>query len=261
MTIAEMASAGFPLANITVVDSHMHNGRVAPFFSRFDRYNDLVLQMDCIGVNCGIVSNLWDTGELWKRHPEIISMCEEYRGRFFGYIAPNPGMDNYYNELRQYVNDSHFVGIKLHPYSNKKDMMCKEYMYTYDFAAEHELPVLIHTWGMNDIKRFNEISEKYPKTIIILGHSGGEEEALEEAIRIAANHENVFLDTACSYVWQGAIEAMVEGATAKKIVYGSDAYWNSMEAAIGRVVFANISDEEKKLILGENAIRLFKLSI
>ena len=32
-----------------------------------------------------------------------------------------------------------------------------------------------------------------------------------------------------------------------------------MEAAVGRIVFAEIDDEEKKLILGKNAERLFHI--
>ena len=107
--------------------------------------------------------------------------------------------------------------------------------------------------------QFNEIAELYPNTVLVLGHSGGEEAAVKEAIRMAADHENLYLDTACSYVWQGAIEAMVSGATARKILFGSDAYWNSMEAAVGRVALANIAEEEKRLILGENAKRIYGL--
>ena len=82
---------------------------------------------------------------------------------------------------------------------------------------------------------------------------------MREAICVAANHANVYLDTACSYVWYGAIEAMVRGATAEKVLYGSDAYWNSMEAAIGRIALADISEKEQRLVLGENAKRIFRI--
>ena len=92
-----------------------------------------------------------------------------------------------------------------------------------------------------------------------MGHSGGEEDAARSAIEVAARHENVYLDTACSYVWYGAVEAMARGAGACKVLYGSDAYWNSMEAAVGRILLAELTDEEKRQILGLNAKRLFHL--
>ena len=43
------------------------------------------------------------------------------------------------------------------------------------------------------------------------------------------------------------------------MLYGSDAYWNSMEAAVGRILLAELTDEEKRQILGLNAKRLFHL--
>lgn len=259
MTIQEKALAGLPLNDCFVVDGHMHNGRVSKFYSHFDHYRDLIRQMDAIGIRCGIVSNLWTTGELWKAHPELVEMCSAYPGRFYGYLAPNPNAGNFREELNEYAKLSCFVGIKLHPVEHKKDFLCEDYRYAYSFAAERKLPVLLHTWGIQEIRRFHQIAEDYPDTTIILGHSGGEEDAVAEAIRVAAEHANVYLDTACSYVWHGAVEAMVQGASANKILFGSDAYWNSMEAAVGRIAFANISEEDKKLILGENAKRIFGL--
>ena len=259
MRIQEKALAGLPLDDCFVVDAHMHNGRVSRFFSRFDHYRDSISQMDTIGIDCGIVSNLWTTGELWQAHPELISMCRAYPGRFYGFLAPNPNRDDFQSELAKYAENALFVGIKLHPTEHGKDFLCKEYRYAYAFAANRDLPILLHTWGVEDIVRFHEIANLYPHTIFVLGHSGGEEAAVKEAICVAAGHENVYLDTACSYVWQGALEAMVRGATARKILYGSDAYWNSMEAAIGRVALADLPEEDKWMILGGNAKRIYRL--
>ena len=118
--------------------------------------------------------------------------------------------------------------------------------------------MLLHTWGQ-EVLRFHKLAQSFPRTIFILGHSGGEEDAARSAIEVAARHENVYLDTACSYVWYGAVEAMARGAGACKVLYGSDAYWNSMEAAVGRILLAELTDEEKRQILGLNAKRLFHL--
>ena len=138
------------------------------------------------------------------------------------------------------------------------DFECPEYQYVYAWAGERGFPVLLHTWGQ-EVLRFHKLAQSFPRTICILGHSGGEEDAVRSAIEVAARHENVYLDTACSYVWYGAVEAMARGAGACKVLYGSDAYWNSMEAAVGRILLAELTDEEKRQILGLNAKRLFHL--
>lgn len=257
LSLMDLARAGRPLPG-PVVDCHMHNGRVAKFFSRFENYRDLIAQMDRIGVSCGVVSNLWNAGTHWQAHPELIRMMEKYPGRFWGYIAPDPNDSSFESVLEQYGADPRFRGIKLHPVEHGKDLMCAPYCTAYEWAGAKGVPVLIHTWG-DDVLRFEEIAARYPDTILILGHSGGEESAVRQAIRLGADYENIYLDTACSYVWYGAIEAMVKGAGAEKILYGSDAYWNSMEAAVGRILFAEISDQDKRKILGENAVRIFHL--
>ena len=256
--LARAALLGETISGEVIVDCHMHNGRVANFFSHFDYYRDLIAQMDRIGVTSGMVSNLWTTGEIWKAHPELHKMCETYPGRFWGYLAPNPHYEGWQEEMERLAGDPHFCGVKLHPVLHRLDLACDAYRSIYAWAGEQGLPVLLHTWGQ-EVLRFDELARQFPSTVFILGHSGGEEDAVKSAIGVAARNEHVYLDTACSYVWHGAVEAMVEEAGAHKVLYGSDAYWNSMEAAIGRVLFAQITDEQKRLILGLNAYRLFHL--
>ena len=118
--------------------------------------------------------------------------------------------------------------------------------------------MLLHVWGTADVAALAALACEYGGTDFIFGHSGGEEDAVAMAAKVASERDNIYLDTACSYVWQGAIEHMTSVAGAEKILFGSDAYWNSMEVAIGRVLFADISDEEKMMILGQNAKRLFR---
>ena len=256
-TLAQAARSGATLTGEFVVDCHMHNARVAKFFSRFEHYRDLITQMNRIGVTCGVVSNLWTTGEHWQAYPEMLAMCETYPGRFWGYLAPDPHRDDHRTEMEKFAACPCFRGVKLHPVEHKMDFECPEYQYVYAWAGEREFPVLLHTWGQ-EVLRFHKLAQSFPRTIFILGHSGGEEDAARSAIEVAARHENVYLDTACSYVWYGAVEAMARGAGACKVLYGSDAYWNSMEAAVGRILLAELTDEERQ-ILGLNAKRLFHL--
>ena len=82
-TLAQAARSGATLTGEFVVDCHMHNARVAKFFSRFEHYRDLITQMNRIGVTCGVVSNLWTTGEHWKCWP-----CARPIPAGFGVIWP-----------------------------------------------------------------------------------------------------------------------------------------------------------------------------
>ena len=209
-TLAQAARSGATLTGEFVVDCHMHNARVAKFFSRFEHYRDLITQMNRIGVTCGVVSNLWTTGEHWQAYPEMLAMCETYPGRFWGYLAPDPHRDDHRTEMEKFAACPCFRGVKLHPVEHKMDFECPEYQYVYAWAGEREFPVLLHTWGQ-EVLRFHKLAQSFPRTIFILGHSGGEEDAARSAIEVAARHENVYLDTAAAMcgtarwrLWRGA---------------------------------------------------------
>lgn len=255
--MVQAACMGQPLTGELVLDAHMHNARTANFFSRYTSGEQLIQQMDCIGVSAGIISNLWPVGQ--DPHASVLSLCRAYPGRFYGYVSPNPNESDFCTQLDAYIDQSAFVGIKLHPALHQADFFCPQYQYAYRQAASRQMPVLLHTWGVEEISHFYRLAKEFPHTVFILGHSGGEEKAVAQAIQVAAKYANVYLDTACSHVWQGAIEAMVQTVGADKILYGSDASWNSMEAAVGRILFAEIPIEAKRKILGQNAARLFQI--
>jgi len=255
---AELALRGEPLRKVTVVDAHMHSTRTAHFFSRFDDGADMLAQMERIGVDIGFLSDLWSVDEQWDSFEKLSEFCGKAPGRFYAYSSPHPDWEDFGDSLFRQCESPLVVGIKLHPVLHKKPFDCMQYRTAYECGAEYGLPVLIHTWGTEDIKVLAALADQYPETSFLAGHSGGEAPAVHLAAKEAAKRENMYLDTACSFVWQGAIEYMTNTAGADKILYGSDAYWNSMEAAVGRVLMAEISEEEKDLILGKNALRIFK---
>ena len=255
--LVSMANEGKALTGVTVIDAHMHNARVAPFFSRYKSEADLLAQMDIIGIDRGIASNLWSASERWESFRGIERLLENTGGRIYAYAAPHPDWEDFEAALTDQARSPAVAGIKLHPAMHRKAFECPQYRFAYTLAAEAKLPVLMHVWGVADVKAITALADEYPGTDFIIGHSGGEENAVALATQAAAQRGNLYLDTACSFVWQGAIEHMVHVAGAKKVLFGSDASWNSMEIAIGRILYADISEEEKRLILGKNAERLF----
>ncbi len=52
------------------------------------------------------------------------------------------------------------------------------------------------------------------------------------------------------------VEYFVKNVPIKKIIWGSDTPWMSLGQQIGRVVFADITEEEKKAILVDNPGRI-----
>jgi predicted TIM-barrel fold metal-dependent hydrolase len=79
------------------------------------------------------------------------------------------------------------------------------------------------------------------------------------AIEAAQNNANVYLETCSTFRTPGAIEELVNGAGADRVLYGSDVPLMDHRPQVGKIVTADISDDAKRLVLGENARRILKL--
>ena len=93
-----------------------------------------------------------------------------------------------------------------------------------------------------------------PNVNFILGHAGAV--AREHYVRLGHKYANVYLELCFSACPRGLVEYFVGEGLAAKLLWGSDCIFMSMEQQIGRVIFAQISEQDKRLILGETAARV-----
>jgi predicted TIM-barrel fold metal-dependent hydrolase len=100
-----------------------------------------------------------------------------------------------------------------------------------------------------------KVAAEFPRIKFLLGHSGIiEEEIYSEAVR---KHDNIWLETCSSFAWYGLIERLVAMAGAERVLFGTDMPFMSPDQQIGRILFARITDEDKRKVLGLNAQKLF----
>jgi predicted TIM-barrel fold metal-dependent hydrolase len=83
--------------------------------------------------------------------------------------------------------------------------------------------------------------------------------ANETYVKLGKKRPNIYLDQATSQAGYGWIERFVREVGAEKILFGSDMPFISAPQQIGKVLYARISDADKRKILGENAKRIFRL--
>jgi predicted TIM-barrel fold metal-dependent hydrolase len=129
----------------------------------------------------------------------------------------------------------------------------------WSFARERRLPVLAHTWGGN-LTGLDKVAARFPDVAFLMAHSGSGF-AYDAYLKAAASSPNLYLDLTYSREHTNMIEHMVRTAGARRVVWGSDAPTFSLSQQIGKVLFARIPDEEKRLILYDNAARLFGLEV
>ncbi|MFH1748894.1 MAG: amidohydrolase family protein [Planctomycetota bacterium] len=265
-----MANEGQPFREAFILDCHGHFGTEVGFHIPGADTREYIAVLDRIGIDMVAVSTFSSVFPFGNDIiAEAVSACP---GRFVGYARVNANYpEDIDSELSRCFDELGFKGIKIHPYCDQVFPQDPRYDSVWEFASERSVPVLVHTW--NSLRytdplldcciptQFRTIAEEYPRAKIILGHSGGEYDGIIEAISVAKVCPNVYLDTASSRLYPDVIEMMVAEVGAERVLYGSDVPFLSPVPQVGKVVYADITESEKRMILGLNAARLFGIDV
>ena len=128
-------------------------------------------------------------------------------------------------------------------------------------AAELKAVIFQHTWlkitgnlpGESTPFDLVQLAARHPNATLICGHSGGD---WERGLRVIRPHKHVFADLAGGDPTAGITEMAVRELGAERVIYGSDVAGRSFASQLAKVHGATISDDAKRLILGENLRRL-----
>jgi predicted TIM-barrel fold metal-dependent hydrolase len=197
--------------------------------------------------------------EFRKQNDAVLEALEHWGQRLFGFVYLNPKyVDESLAELERCVAKGPMVGVKLwvaHRANHAElDPIIKR-------ATELKAVVFQHTWlkvqgndpGESTPMELMELAARHPEASIICGHSGGD---WERGLRVIRPYKNVCTDLAGSDPCAGFTEMAVRELGAERVIYGSDAGGRSFASQLAKVTGADVPEEAKKLILGENLKRL-----
>ena len=254
----ECVLSGLPLNDILIIDEHCHMGPVGGTFTRGASAEDLLADMDSLGIDKSVVSHSMSlVSDFSQGNDLIIETVKKYPDRFIGYCTINPLYpDEILPELERCFTHEGMVGVKLHPWCHERSLSYKHYRSVYEFANERRLPVMSHTYTGEDVATTGLLAEEFPEAVFIMAHMGGEGVNVEYALEMAAGHENVYGDIAVSQSMEGRIEYFVNEITSKKFLFGTDNACMNPVATMAMIAMAEISDEEKKDIFGLNMQRI-----
>ena len=255
-----------------IIDAHAHFAEqsVAVLDPSLER---CLATMDRLGIDCMIQSFGKALGhgrysDFERYTEESCELYEKSGKRIYSYFFYNPHMSDFCVRMIEDNTDlPAFVGIKLHPAINNVFADDEAYRPAYESARKFGLPVLSHTWALtsNPSQKYAvpELFEKYirefPDVSFIFGHSGGRVNGIREALEIGKRYKNAFYDLAGDIYDRGLVEYIAGGVGAERLLFGSDLCWFDPAAQMGMILGANLTTEEKALILGGNAARLFRI--
>ena len=269
--MVDRVQKGLPLKDILSLDAHAHVGSGASSYRRNSSSTELISLMDRVGLMRTCISHYFGlAGDMIRGNDLVAAMVSKHPDRFIGFavLDPNYPTEDLSQEIVRCFERLNFKGIKIHPVSHNMHLLDRKYEPVWKGAEKYGIPVLSHTTiegieGPNgDPKHFDILASRYPKVTFIMAHSGNCIKGLDICVKLAKKYQNIYLDTSGNATpRQGIIKKMVKEIGANKIIFGSDWTFFDLPWALGPLLYAKISDEDKKRILGENLARILKLDI
>lgn len=199
--------------------------------------------------------------DLRAQNNQVLEALRVGRERMLGFVYLNPNyLDFSLAELDRCVRDGPMVGVKLWVAKRASARELDEIVVR---ASPLNAVIFQHTWfkvggnlaGESTPLDVAELARRHPSTKIVCGHTGGE---WESGIRAVRGLSNVMVDTAGSDPTSGFVEMALREVGAKRILYGSDIGGRSFGSQLAKVMGANLTDEERELIFGENLRQMLK---
>ncbi|MHB9130602.1 MAG: amidohydrolase family protein [Armatimonadota bacterium] len=255
-TLLEYGRQGLPLP-FPVIDMHGHLGAYAYTIPDLSA-GGMVEVMDRLGVEHILISHMrCMSPHSHHGNAQVLEAMQAYPGRILGYVSFWPQSAEHIRVEAESWLAAGFTGLKLHN-SNGFSYTDPAYLPAYAIANERRLPVLFHTWGdAGEFAQIREIAGQYPDLNILLGHSGSANETFY--IEAAREYPNMFCETCFSRAPRGMVARLVDAVGVDKVVWGSDGYFYNQAQQIGRVLGAQISDEDKCKILRDNALGILSV--
>jgi len=253
-----------------IIDAHTHLGDISGFMVPDLSIEAMLALMDHMGIDLAVQAHAAGLTECFEEAYEASEAAyERSGGRLPYYLTYHP---RYVEDSLVWINKAlerpGFVGVKIHPGWHQTFPEDRAYQQVWELVAEHGFPLLAHSWVVSDynptqrfatVEHYEHFVKRFPEVNLILGHAGGRYEGHLAAAHLVQNYPNVYVDISCDVCPFRFIEWIVGQIGAGRILFGSDMNWNEPRTIIGRILDADISLEEKRLILGENARRLFRL--
>ncbi|HCJ66040.1 MAG TPA: hypothetical protein DHV62_01610 [Elusimicrobia bacterium] len=198
-----------------------------------------------------------------RKHPELLPAIGLDKG-----MKRNP-LEEINHKLKWGVQ-----AVKLHPVAQEFYVNDRTMFPIYQKCEKVNLPIIFHCGkmmieglpGYAHPELFSDVLKSFPKLRVVLAHLGGG--FWKEVIKLADTFpETVYFDTAIalsgasipsflSLTDTQAVE-MIRKIGVQRVMFGSDFPWINPKNDIERIKKLHLTDNEKRMILSENAKKFF----
>ncbi len=187
-------------------------------------------------------------------------------------VDPSMGEEGAVAEVKARVEEG-ARGIKLHP-ANQRYMPTDRRLWPlYEEAERLELPIISHSGVHFDPDappyarpgNFREVLDSFPRLTLVLAHLG--QGFLDDSFAMAERYPNLYFDSSMAVSGSQDPPAMSDEDTVaairrlgvERVLFGSDWPWGHPLRDAGRIRRLPLSEDEKRLLLRDNARRVLRL--
>lgn len=203
--------------------------------------------------------------KLLRTNPEVVSKpLKRWPKLLIGMIQLNANdVRASLDALNRWLRDGPMLGVYF-PGGGPGAMACthRNFNPLIERISELKGVIMQHTWfktggktgpGASTPAELAELAAKFPEQKFLCAHAGGE---WQRGIRAVRDSSNILIETSGFDASAGFIEMAVRELGAERVVFGSHLPSRSLGTELGKIIGANISEKDKRLILGENFRKL-----
>ena len=183
----------------------------------------------------------------------------------YQWVVVNPLEPDSFYEAERILANPKCVGVKVHPEAHRFSV--KEYGdELFAFCHQHRAIMQIHSGESRSMpEELVPFADRYPQVTVIAAHLGcgsdGDPGHQVRAIK-ACRNGNIYTDvSSVKSILPGILEWAVEQIGPERILFGTDTPLHHIGMMRARVTDSRLTSQQKRMILQENAIRLFRLKI
>ncbi|HOJ12171.1 MAG TPA: amidohydrolase family protein [Clostridiales bacterium] len=220
--------------------------------------DSLVRDSELVGIDINVVSRPYATKhfgpEVMEFNNNIVAEAMSlYPGKIQGFAFIDPIHGKYaVREIDRCVQELGMIGVKLYDQFTLCDDMQNPII---ERCIELDIPILMHAGKAcqhplkkpleSDSTHFIAAAKKYPEAVFIMGHIGGGGD-WNWQLKGMEKFNNVFTDISGSVHDDMLIEETVRVMGANRVLFATD---GSFSSSIGKLLDADINDEDKKIIM------------
>jgi predicted TIM-barrel fold metal-dependent hydrolase len=193
----------------------------------------------------------------------IAATVDKYPEHFVGFGTLHPDSENTEKEVEHLLSLG-LRGVKIHNDFIRVAVDDRRMDKIYRLCAEAHLPLLLHTgdrrYDYTNPDRMERVLTANPDLTVIGAHFGGWS-VWEEASKRLSGFDNLLVDCSSStaYITPTLARELVRIYGAERVMFGSDFPFNHPAEELERTLALGLTDEEYRLVLGENAKRLLRI--